>query len=573
MNFYRIILYFIIISFSTVNIKSQVHPNDIDFLFPLNITPVVSGSFAELRSNHFHSGIDISTNGKTGLPVMSMAEGKVSRIKISPVGYGNAIYIKHPNGYTTVYGHLERYAPKIDSIITQEQYKVKSFAIDYFPKYDIHIDRGEIIGYSGNSGSSGGPHLHYEIRDSETEEPINPFPFQTKIKDDIRPKILTIRLYPLTSESTINGRYQEKNFPVVFYDGKYHLKSNPQIIAYGKIGVGIEMMDYMSGSWKKCGIYKLQMQVNGQLYYGWEMDRFSFNESRYINSHIDYGYRKKHGVRFERCFRQPNNQLSVYNNIENNGIITIDETKNIELSAFDAAGNASKLDFKIFAGKNNTTHTQGPPVFESKKLSYGFEHQLQIENLNCYIPKGSLYDDIDLIIKSINNTNELPIYQIGDNTIPLQKHITIKAKIPNSLVPYKEKLALVTINGNGHHYYAGGDIVEDFIVLKTKNFGKFTFQVDSISPKIKPINFIKGKTYNRNSTLKFKITDDFSGIKSFNGHINGQWTLFEFDAKTNTLSCQLYKAPHFNSEVCNLKLEVEDHCNNITIFHTSFNIK
>ncbi|WP_430937152.1 M23 family metallopeptidase [Saccharicrinis sp. 156] len=559
-------LYIVIFFLITPFVYSQQSPR-YDFLFPIDITPSVSGSFAELRTNHFHSGIDLSTNGKVGLPVKSMEKGTVSRIKVSPVGYGNAIYIKHPNGYTTVYGHLRNYASKIDSIITAEQYKIESFSIDFFPKETIEIEKGEIIGFSGNSGSSGGPHLHYEIRDTETEQPINPFFFQDKIKDDVRPKIMNIRIYTLENNSTINGSHSARNYPVVFYDGAYHLKGNPKIYASGKIGIGIEMLDYMSGSWKKCGVYQLNMKVDDQVFYSWKLDRFSFDESRYINSHIDYAYKAKKGKRFERCFRQPGNMLSVYGTRQNDGIISMDTSKTVHIQAFDAANNVADLQFKLLKGKESTNTSAA-----HSKLTYTTEHILKHEGIQCTIPKGALYEDIEMeLIKKASPEGSI-LYKIGDKHTPLHKYMNISIQIPNSLKEFGNKVCLATVNGSGKKYYAGGKTDNNTIALATKSFGDYTLVIDTIAPTIRALQNIRGRVFKTHSKFLFKIKDNFSGIGSYKCFLNNKWTLCEYDAKSDQLTCPLSKAPIEKGSKYNFKLIITDNCGNDTMLESHFTV-
>jgi hypothetical protein len=537
-----------------------------EFLFPIKTSPLVSGSFAELRANHFHSGIDISTNGKTGIPVVSMKEGIVYRIKISPVGYGNAIYVKHPNGYTTVYGHLSGLSNKLDSIITKEQYKIQSFAIDYFPKTNIFIKKGEIIGFSGNSGSSGGPHLHYEIRDSKTEEPLNPFFFQSLIKDNVRPQIQSIRIYPLTPSSLVNRENKPQNFPVVFYDGQFHLKGNPKISAEGHVGISIQMLDYMSGSWKKCGVYKLEMFVDNQSHYGWEMNRFSFHESRYLNSHIDYSYKQKYGKRYQRCFLLPNNQLSIYHINKNNGHIVINKSKNIQLVAEDAKGNRSVLKFTIIKNQNIVKLNQAPPLQNSTKLSFNQAHNIAVNSISCHIPKGSFYDNTDFEIKQSSSANGRIIYQVGNRFIPLHKYISLSFALTEKETKYGAQLCLATLTNKNSLSYAGGTINNDSILLRTRSLGKYTFAIDSINPKILPVNVNSRTVFTNKSILKFKITDNFSGVKTYNGYINKQWVLFRYDAKTHALNCPVSKIPVDINGSCQLELIITDNCGNSSVF-------
>ncbi len=220
---------------------------------PVKIPILLSGNFAELRSNHFHSGIDIKTQGVTGFPIYSVADGFVSRIVVSPTGYGNALYINHPNGTTTVYGHLQSFRDDIAEYVKENQYLQKSFKVDLkvLPG-EFQIKKDDIIAKSGNSGSSGGPHLHFEIRDTKSENPLNPLKYNFDIKDTIPPKILSLMITPLSDDSYVIDDTRKRRFPIVFYNGKYHIKNNPAVPVYGEIGFAIETNDYLNGSWNKC---------------------------------------------------------------------------------------------------------------------------------------------------------------------------------------------------------------------------------------------------------------------------------------------------------------------------------
>ncbi len=568
----KLLFTLILSTFFQLYLISQVPPAETNFIFPLDIKPVVSGSFAELRSNHFHSGIDITTNGKTGLPVRCMDDGVISRIKVSPTGYGNALYIKHTNGYTTVYGHLNRYIPKIDSLITAEQYKIQSFYIDYFPKEEIKFKKGDIIAYSGNSGSSGGPHLHFEIRDTKTEEPINPFGFQSRIKDDVKPSLISVRLYPLSAKASINGENTPQIYELVLYNGAYHLKGNPKVTAAGKIGIAVEMLDYLSGSWRKCGIYSLDMFVNNEPCYGWDLHKFSFSESRYINSHIDYAYWANHRKRYQRCFKLENNKLDIYKNVHDNGLITMDSDKDILMNIKDAAGNKSVL-------KLNLYKTLTPQVVENKNteplVMCSVANTLEKDGVTCFIPKGALYQDEDFkVFKLAQNTSEnLPEFVIGDKSIGLQKNITITLPVPKSLENRNDKIALAIVLSNNKLSYIGGKVNDNTITAKTRSLGNYTFATDTTPPVIKSLQTTNGQTFTKNNILKFKIYDDFSGIHSYNGYLNGKWTLFSYDPKTQTLTCALKKAPIQEAGKYNLKLVIEDNLLNKCVLESELLIK
>ncbi len=548
-----------VLTFFTSPCLSQ-HLIDTSFIFPIDVDPKVSGSFAELRSNHFHSGIDIGTNGQTGFPVKAMQSGTVSRIKVSPVGYGNAIYIKHNNGYTTVYAHLDKYSSKIDEIITKQQYLKQTFGIDYFPDTTIQITKGEVIGYSGNSGSSGGPHLHYEIRDTETEEPLNPFLFQNKIKDDVRPQIQGIRIYPMNDSSRVNGKITPTSYTVVFYDGKFHIKGNPTIRVKGKVGVAIKMIDYMTGSWKKCGVYQLDMYKNNTPIYGWNLFRFSFYESRYINSHIDYAYRYHTGNRYQKCFRDPNNQLSIYKNVVDEGIITVSGKDDIKVVAQDAAGNTSELNFSLTEDINNYTYEV--TTTKAPLIDYDQDYIFSENGIECTIPKGALYKNNPILIEKANYQSQEgnDVYTIGSADIPLQKAISFT--IQNNQL--SETSCLAKINTNKTLSFAGGIIDGNKISLSTKSFGDYTITIDTIAPQVNFVNIPSNKNYSTKKVLSVKINDNFSGIKSFNGFIDDEWCLFQYDPKRKLIWCRLNMAPIAKNQTHQLRLEVLDNCNNQT---------
>ena len=280
--------------------SQQEYPKNY-FEKPLNIPFILAGTFGELRSNHFHSGIDIKTKNHEGLPVKAIADGYISRIKIGWWGYGKAIYITHPNGFTSVYAHLKKFAPKIEAYVKKNQYKKQSFEIQLFPKKeDFLLKKGNLIAYSGNTGGSTGPHLHFEIRNTQTEEPINPMLFSYNIPDTKKPVISKLMAYPLNDTSQVN----QSNLPVEIQfkrlnNGNYMADN---ITAYGNIGFGIKTFDRQDAAFNRNGIYDLSLKQNGHLKYHHTLEKFSFDNTKYINLFMDYKAYFSDQQAIQKCF-------------------------------------------------------------------------------------------------------------------------------------------------------------------------------------------------------------------------------------------------------------------------------
>ena len=282
---------FILSIFSCLLTAQENHYPQNYFRSPMDIPIYLAGNFGELRTNHFHAGIDIKTQGVEGKKIYAAADGYVSRIKVQHGGYGKVVYIDHPNGYTTAYAHLKAFSTKIDSFAKKEQYKNQSFTFNWYPEPNqIPIKKGEVIALSGNTGRSGGPHLHYEIRETKSEHPLNVLLFGMQIKDNIKPIIRGIRIYPLDNQSTVNGQPKALYFKATNTPSGNTLNVVP--VVSKKIGFGIETLDKINGSGNRCGIYRIQLKIDGKIVFEQKMDKVPFNESRYLNAHTDYHYKK-----------------------------------------------------------------------------------------------------------------------------------------------------------------------------------------------------------------------------------------------------------------------------------------
>nr|WP_319399547.1 M23 family metallopeptidase [uncultured Carboxylicivirga sp.] len=545
-----------------------------DYVLPLKIKPVVSGSFGELRSNHFHSGLDLTTNGKTGYRVYASDKGSVSRIKVSSAGYGKALYIDHPaTGHTTVYAHMERYSDKIDSIVKVRQYQEKSFEVElFFKQGELPIERGEVIGYSGNSGSSGGPHLHYEIRDRASQKPMDAMLFRKDIEDNVKPQIQGVKIYALTAESSIKGKADDYYSPTVKYDGKFHPKGWKQIKAYGKIGVGVQVLDYLSNSWRKCGVSSIELFANDTLVFHSLIHQFSFAETRYLNAQIDYAEKMKTGKRIQRSFVLPNNRLSI-NKLAHAYSVDVKpgQTYNMKYVIKDVTGNTSELSFTIL-GDDPSDFVE--KVNDMKLLKYNQAYQIDTVGILLNIPSYALYDNQHLLIykqDTVINSLLSPVYTIGDANVPVQKFMTFSIPVNDSLMYLKDKLCVAGVTATNKVYSRGGSFKDGYITTSTRNFGRVGLAVDTIPPRVRLKKAPAGNIYKGRTSIEVLITDNFSGIKDYDCFIDGEWALFEYDAKQSLLT-GFFKNIPIKSGRHELLVKVSDAKNNQSELKTHFTL-
>ena len=532
------------------------------FIPPLKIPPVVSGSFGELRTNHFHSGLDLTTSGRTGYPVYAIADGYISRIKVSPVGYGKALYIDHDNGYTSVYGHMEAYSKQIDSIVVARQYALKSYDFDWYPdRNKIRVKQGDIIGYSGNSGGSGGPHLHLEIRETSTQKPMNPLLFYSFINDNISPIIRRIRVYPITSTSVVNGKNSTQTYSVEETNGDYRLTSGSMIAVGGEIGIGIDAIDYLPGSRRNCGVYIVALDVNGKRIYESEVDKLNFAETRYINSLVDYAYKVDTKHTIQKSFVEPNNHLSIYNIRKNNGILNIvkDSVYQLKYTVQDINGNTSTLKFAL-KGTDEMAESSNPD--DIIKWNTPFRLLNDIYRIN--IDASTFYTDVafNVVESPVHKGDISERVKFGDERIPAHKPFKIELKVPDSLKIMASFLCMGTIDDKGEKSYAGGNYSNGWITCFTRQLGTYTILIDSVPPVIQLRHPKEGNNYSNSEFLELYVTDNFSGLDTYRCEVDGNWELFEYDYKTNRLICPLQKTRITKGNTHKLLVKVKDACGN-----------
>ena len=558
-NFMRIILALVLLLTSTLQ-SQNIYPQDY-FSSPLDIPLVLSGTFAELRSNHFHSGMDIKTQQRTGLKVKAAASGYVSRIKISHYGYGKALYITHPNGYTTVYAHLNRFAPEIERYIKTLQYKKESYEVETFPKPDeLLVTKGNLVAYSGNSGGSGGPHLHFEIRDN-AERPINPMLFGIDIKDSKLPTITSIYAYPLDDNSYVNNSSQKQNLTLIpLKNGDYMVKN---IEAFGNIGFGITTWDRQDLAANKNGVYNIQTFVNGSKNFELDFKRFSFDETKHINQLIDYKHFRTKRQRIQKLFRI-NNPLSIYKNMYKDGVVTIeDSTYSVyKIKVSDFKNNTSWVTISV-KGKKNTTHTSTTKPKTPYYIYADKSTALKEKGIGVTIFPNTFYEDFYMNFEV--NADTLKLHK---DVLPLKKSVKIAYDISKYNTEDKNKLYIARLSGyKKTPYYTFTKREGDTLSTFTKKLGTYALAMDNEKPTISPVNFKKGQWLSKYRYLKLKIDDKISGISNYRATVNGKWILMEYYKGTYTYD--------FNDGIVtdtknNLKVVVTDNVGNSATFETIF---
>ena len=535
------------------------------FRSPLDIPLSVSGTFGELRSNHFHAGIDLKTNKRIGLPVYATAEGYVSRIKISVWGYGKVIYIKHPNGFSTVYAHLSKFGKGIEEYVKRIQYFKKSYETGniYPKKGEILVEKGQIIGYSGRTGGFVAPHLHYEVRDKQNKSIINPLLFGLKVKDSIAPTINKLMAYPIGANSRINRANKKQILPLRKKgDNEYFTN---RISAFGKISFGINTFDRLGKELNKNGVYSIEMLVNGKRYYYHNLETFSFAESKYINLLIDYFHYAKHKSKIQKTFKQESNQLSIYKDLVNDGVLEIKEGLNylVKIVVKDFKGNTSTIKIPIVGIKNN-------PIFQSQidttnyKINKSEFHKFTQNGVTIAFPKNTFYEDVYLDFTTNGN-----IANIHRPTIPLDKSFTITFDSTLYNKSDIDHIYIANINNEKYPIYQKTRKKENKIFTTTKILGKYTILIDDQIPKIYGCNFNNDDWISNYRNLTIKISDTQSGIQSYDAFIDDQWILMEYDVKLKKLTYDFNDKKLVGSKHI-FKLVVSDNVGNTNIYESTF---
>ena len=516
-------------------------PKEIDYeglqmQAPMKIDLILAGNFGEMRDNHFHTGLDIKTAGVEGQNLYAVEEGYVSRIRISPWGYGLAVYIDHPNGLTSLYAHMKSFSGKIDSLAYSKQKQNEAYVLDEIVLEDsVYVKKGEFIGLSGNSGSSNAPHLHFEIRETKTEHSINPLLFKcfrSKIPDTTNPTISGIKLYAVSEKGyMIPGKSIYYSCKTV--EGKLIVNEGqpidiaPLLTENSYLAVGVHTTDKLNGAGNICGIYHTQFSKDNQTLHEMKIEYLNFDHNRFMNTHQDYVEFDKNNKHIHKHFKTVVNPLAIY--IQAKGILPWNlSIGSYKVDAWDAHGNKTVLEFSL---KKTGDEYSKNPFDEAGK--YYFPDSVNVmlrEDFQVLMEPATFYEPLQRIFKRDTVSEYLsPIYQFGEYSIPVQQKYDVRIKVPELPENFPiYKLGVGLISDKNYLSYVGGDYVEGWVEGAPRNFGRFVLIVDTIAPVITPLDFTEGKIITKFRNLQLEITDNLSGVNTYKAYLNGKWVLMEY---------------------------------------------
>jgi len=531
------------------------------FRNPFDHPILLSGGFGELRTNHFHSGLDFKTKGQTGLPVHAVQKGYVSRISVNAWGYGNALYLDHPDGTTTVYGHLSRFNPLLAAYVKQKQYEKEQFKLDIaLPPDSFVFAKGEVIAWSGNTGSSAGPHLHFEVRNTESEEVLDPLEyFRDRVNDHKPPRLKGVKFCPVEGEGVLNHSSNQRKMNVISAGG-HTLKIRESLTGWGKIGLAIKAYDYMDNTANTYGVRLISLHVDGEEIYYSDINRFAFSDNHAVNSYVDYPEWRNHRSFYIRTFVEPGNHLPfVY--AKHRGYIQIKEERTYQITCRleDLKGNATVLKFEIKGKKQAIVprDTTGRTLLRWNELN-----RFGTKGLRLTIPRGNLYDDCWMSLRTHRDTTDWSdTYTLNDVPVALDKSATLSLWLHQDKLLNKAQYGLILL-WKGRSYWQPSHYKKHRVIGEITHLGTYKIGVDTVPPRIRPLSLASG-------LLRFQITDNLSGVESFRGEINGHYVLFTMD-KRMRISYRM-DAKRLKHGLQHLVLTVVDACGNESVYKRTFN--
>lgn len=530
---------------------------------PLDIPLKLSGTFGEFRPTHFHAGLDIKTQGKEGFKVSSIKAGSVRRIKVATTGYGKCLYIQHADGTTSVYAHLKKFAPKIESFIKAYQYEKETFLTQKFLKIgEMTVQQGEVIGYSGNTGGSLGPHLHFEIRDTKAETPLNPLQLGFEIPDSIRPIVQGFYRY----KKEENGLSKKTQLPLERINDSVYQADLQQL--GGIHAFGIRLFDRQDLSYNRNGIYKAVVKVNGEEKFSYTFDKIDFRDGKKIDALIDYPTYREERIRIQKLFRDLDVDYSFLPKTAPDGFVNFEKDRayQIEIVVEDYTHNKTYISFYV-EGKED--FRSAPVAAMQNPIAIDKDYLFAFEQHEVYVPKNTFYQSIDLVIKEKKDTliiEEIPF--------PQRKGFELSVAIPKALDSIeRQQLSLAVYDPKEEKeeqqlLYVWTTKKDSILQTKYAYAGQYVLTKDSLAPTIKPLNFKDQQWMSNYKFLEVEVDDEFSGIKSYRATINGQWILMEHEPKDKTLIYN-FSDIEFDQTQLNFELEVKDQVGNTSVFNAT----
>ena len=488
------------------------------FTPPFDFPITFSGNFGEIRANHFHGGLDFKTGGTIGKPVRALADGYISRIRVTH-GSGYVLDVAYDNGYSTINRHLSAFVGDVARRVEDLQYEKESWEVEITPEPDEYpVKAGQIIALSGNTGYSFGPHLHLDMIETATDEYIDPLPFfMNKVKDKTAPRAEGIMLFPQPGKGVVEGKQTRRAFPA---------HPTKPITAWGLIGAGIRAYDYMDGVQNKYGVKTVILEVDGEEVFRSTIDRFAYEENRYINSWT-------HG-QYMKSFIEPGNRLRMLQASNGNrGLVEINEERPYRFvyTLSDALGNTSKVRFTVQGQKTTIA-----PVEHREKYALKWDkvNYLQEPGLELVIPKGMLYDDVLLNYSVRADSGDIAFtYQLNDTRIPMHNACDLRIGLRRRPVEDVTKYYVAGVTARGGKYRIGGKYEDGVMKVRIRDLGTYTVAVDTVPPVITPVNQAQ---WGRTGKIIFKAKDKETGINTYRGTIDGKYALF---GKPNSISGNL----------------------------------
>lgn len=528
-----------------LSLAQPYEPKNIDFegidlLPPMKIPLILAGNFCEMRSNHFHTGLDIKTKGVEGQNLYSIEEGVVSRVRLSPWGYGLAVYIDHPNGLTSLYAHMKSFSPAIDSLVYSIQKEKQSYIVDEIVlDKKLKVKRGEFIGLSGNSGSSSAPHLHFEIRETKTEHALNPLMFscyKKKIRDTTKPTLKGIKVYAVNKNGyMIPGK--SKYYYIKYTNGRYIVNGGNPIdvsslrVENSYLAFAFHVTDRLDAAGNVCGVHHTELRKGEEIIHEQQTDYMNFDHNRFLNSHQDYFEFKQNKRNVHKQFRTIVNPLPIYKTP--GGLVEWQNcTGDYSFKAFDVHGNWIRFNFKI---ADDPAKKAGANPLDKVNRYYFPDsvNTLLQDDFQVLMEPGSFYEPLQRVFRVDSTAPYLSMgYQFSESEIPCQKAFDVRIKCPALPKGFPvDKMGIGVISDRGYLSYKGGDYIDGWVESSSRGFGKFVLLVDSIAPKITPLDFNNNKTITKYRTLELKIEDNLSGVWQYKAFINEAWVLMRYNRR------------------------------------------